>query len=1290
MGHGCCAVSSRIGDFRRTPRTTCLSVCPLYHPLIHGHFMFFPDQSHINRIREALWQRAGCASVMVGAGFSRNAKKVGPDTRALPLWNEVAKFLCDRLYPSGDSERLKHALVEASGTSGFLRLAQEYEAAFGRGALHRLIQELVPDDDYVPDDIHARLLRLPWRDVFTTNWDTLLERTRPLVADRAYSVMRTPEEIPTATRPRIVKLHGSFPAHIPFIFTEEDYRTYPKRFAPFLNTVQQAMMETVFCLIGFSGEDPNFLHWSGWVRDNLGESAPKIYLAGWLDLSPHRRRMLEDRNVVPIDLAHHPQAASWPEHQRHRYATEWILHTLERGRPYDVTEWPSLPDWGHSTVPEYLQPVEYVTINAPVEEPNPPVGSAEPADLEQVRAVIRAWAHNRNAYPGWLFIPPSKHFLFSRSTPEWERAILRVISELAPHERLAVLRELVWRRENMLEPLSEKVVAVAMATLDGIDCQARKIGGIEEHPMRWVDLREAWRYLAMALLTAARQNFDREAFDLRLAALLPFMGDHPDVAQRVHQEKCLWALYASDFAALDGLLKEWRPEGSDPVWMMRKAAILVETDRLDDAVRLLNRSLLLVREAPRGNFTVATPSREGWILWLALAFERGFSHSTDEVMEVPSAFRRWQQLAALECDAFAQKRDFLSALQDNPEKQDGPLFELGARRGKAIHFSNAEYERWIAARRAVRLSEVAGLPPSASHMVVASDMLAIAADHLVTADYALASRLVLRFAKSENDATLNRVFARPRIATVPLKEIDALVELTTNSITYVLPRVVSASARANFWITRLRIAMETLSRLVLRLSAARAEAIFKQALSYYRMEGVAQNRWLQTPVDHLLSRSWEALPKSYRTGLIFDVLSAPIVGLDGLEIADRFYPDPGSLLSSVEDIAPPRAQETEGRWSEIVQLIVRGLRTGGEARRRAASRLILLVLWGRLAENEISLVAQALWKGDHTMPNTLPGEVMLYDWTFMLLPEPEPGLAERLFRRKWLGSQAPKDEKDFNDFLWQLGNAFVSLRNHQRPLVLTDVERTNIEAIVETWVQFPVCSDDNPWVESNTDEGVWGLQFILPEISLSPSVAKALLSKAVALNHTKAPGFRLFAGLAKAMPDQLDEIVMSMRMGLSSDNMAVAEEAILGLHTWLKVSSGKGSEVPVPADDLLREIGVIIATRRKGALNRALQVARWVFSYGSKEQRDLIGQTTLYGLRYLIEELRYDRDHGEDSDVEIPLLRWGCAHLALAMSGAGYKADPTVITWAEVTRDDPLPEVRHAEGPISATPASDT
>ena len=52
--------------------------------------MMIPDQSHINRIRAALWKSPeGFASVMVGAGFSRNARKAGP-TRARFLFGKTS------------------------------------------------------------------------------------------------------------------------------------------------------------------------------------------------------------------------------------------------------------------------------------------------------------------------------------------------------------------------------------------------------------------------------------------------------------------------------------------------------------------------------------------------------------------------------------------------------------------------------------------------------------------------------------------------------------------------------------------------------------------------------------------------------------------------------------------------------------------------------------------------------------------------------------------------------------------------------------------------------------------------------------------------------------------------------------------------------------------------------------------------------------------------------------------------------------------------------------------------
>ena len=306
---------------------------------------------------------------MIGSGFSRNARKTRFDARDMPLWADIAEELFKQLYPESTSDGSSGTSVVAPSVDNVLRLAQEYETAFGRSDLYRLLDQLIRYTEFTPGKAHVRLLKLPWRDVFTTNWDTLLEGATSEALELPYRVVQSTKQLPIVSQPRIIKLHGSFPSQFPLIVTEEDYRTYPSEFAPFVNTVQQAMMETVFFLIGFSGDDPNFLNWSGWVRDNLGEAALKIYLAGWLDLSPHQRRMLEARGVVPIDVANHPKASSWPVYRRHEYATEWLLHTLEPSRAYDETTWPSPPEEEETPIPEHLRPVHRIVPDVPKREP---------------------------------------------------------------------------------------------------------------------------------------------------------------------------------------------------------------------------------------------------------------------------------------------------------------------------------------------------------------------------------------------------------------------------------------------------------------------------------------------------------------------------------------------------------------------------------------------------------------------------------------------------------------------------------------------------------------------------------------------------------------------------------------------------------------------------------------------------------------------------------------------------------------------------------------------------------
>ena len=168
-----------------------------------------PDQSHINKVRDALSIRPiSRASVMVGGGFSRNALKARFGARDMPLWSDIAVELFRQLYPEGAGSGSYDEGAITPSTDNVLRLAQEYETAFGRSELYILLEQLIQDTEFTPGEAHLRLLRLPWRDVFTTNWDTLLERASSDTLEHPYRVVQSAKQLPIVTLQRIIKLHG--------------------------------------------------------------------------------------------------------------------------------------------------------------------------------------------------------------------------------------------------------------------------------------------------------------------------------------------------------------------------------------------------------------------------------------------------------------------------------------------------------------------------------------------------------------------------------------------------------------------------------------------------------------------------------------------------------------------------------------------------------------------------------------------------------------------------------------------------------------------------------------------------------------------------------------------------------------------------------------------------------------------------------------------------------------------------------------------------------------------------
>lgn len=250
-----------------------------------------PAYTHLLKIRDKLWASEGNSKVtiMVGAGFSRNAAKIEESFEGMAVWNDLKSILLGDL--------INHSNIN---NKSVLEIGELYVEEYGRSALDEVLKKSIPDENYEPSKLYDKLLNLPWADIYTTNYDTLLERAKSNIYERNYQVIYDVSDIPTSIQPRIIKLHGSFPANRPFIFTRKDYDNYPELFSPFVNMVQQSIMETTFVLIGFSGDDPNFEKWTSWVRNNLKEHMPKIYMIGMDE--GRREESLDKKGITLIDF----------------------------------------------------------------------------------------------------------------------------------------------------------------------------------------------------------------------------------------------------------------------------------------------------------------------------------------------------------------------------------------------------------------------------------------------------------------------------------------------------------------------------------------------------------------------------------------------------------------------------------------------------------------------------------------------------------------------------------------------------------------------------------------------------------------------------------------------------------------------------------------------------------------------------------------------------------------------------------------------------------------------------
>ena len=915
------------------------------------------------------------AAVMVGAGFSRNAMPVEPTSASFPSWQELGDVLFRKLHRRAPSDDERYLSLP--------RLAEQVQAVFGRPALDGLLRQAIPDLAYEPSLLHSQLLNLPWQDVFTTNYDTLLERARASVTLNHYDVVAKKEDLYHSNKPRIVKLHGTFPSP-PFIITEEDYRRYPSDHAPLVNTVCQSLLEKTLCLIGFSGDDPNFLQWIGWIRDHIGmETSPKIYLVGMLNtMNEADKKLFDRRSIVVVDLS-----VFSTEHER---AFGELLAYLNRRIVVDVSVFSTDHEKALGESLGYLKGRKCYTASWPTVSADASLWPTETGS-EKYADIVAEWRRQREEYPGWVVMPEDRRRSLWLYTERW----LSRLSQMSSADRadldnpldLELAFELAWRLDRCLFPLIGDLPVfleeVATKYSDATLSLPQDAG--------WTtaSVSEAVANIRLWLLRHYREEgLDEEWQAVAQALQNDFARLLPECRARFRLEKALQALFRFDPVEAKRLLVDWQHSESLPFWEAKRAALMAELGETAAAHSVLETSLLAIRRKlslnrVSDNYTLV--SQESVVMLLLWAVERGMTargQDTKGSNRFEEMSERWNELARFRCDPRREIAWFSARLR-NPAVRWKPestthSFDLGYV-STTIH-GGIDPEA-VAAYGLLRMYEDIGMPYRMEYMTFVKDPVESILPRVrsYSPHWALTNIVRLGNAKATDG-----LFDREYLDGLRSDEADRFLEMY-------LPAFERTIAMANesdlSEVKNFALLGKTLPEVFSRLCYKCSPAYRKRLLAALRAIYGSKQRRMFAQVGQFANRLFDSMSVEELARAVPSLIDFPVPErLNEIEV--REFVNPLRQVRLPASVRPDALLVTE---EEINQLLDR-LAPSVSDREWALTSLVWLHEQGKLNEQQSGRLGVALWEGveDLGVPE-VPG---YYSFACITLPHPseiDPG-----------------------------------------------------------------------------------------------------------------------------------------------------------------------------------------------------------------------------------------------------------------------------------------------------------
>ena len=805
------------------------------------------SELYINEIVNSLLEHR--AAVLIGAGFSRNADPVNNTIKSkMPMWNGLIDKFCDKLGIDDKHRKYLNTLT----------VAQELEESYGRPYLEKMIKTVMDDDAYEPSDIHVNLMTLHWSDVFTTNYDTLLERAAKKVADYKYQfILDQKDLVYSAGTPRLIKLHGSFPSNGPFIITEEDFRTYPADHAPFVNTVQQSLLENTFCLIGFSGDDPNFLKWIGWIHDNLGiKNSPVIYLITHRHFSPAKESDLTSKKikVIALDDIKSYQDNSITNDEDYikelyrRFLTDLVKRTKEVEE--DGVNWPGNDAYFFHS---------------------------EKSSLKEIYNKLKTI---HDAYPGWIIAPYRKHKILSLVIGSFERVIIdkKIFKNgkggLMPEEKeyfkiteeedaklteiekaklyLEISYEYCWLNSILGRALSAQSIKNMAFHLEKYNALSK-----EE---KTSELERQFYFILLMELRSFRIYKNEEEWN-SLYNNLSKMPLSTDEKNQLIYEDIYHDIYNLKFSDLEKKTSNITTDKNYPLWCLKKAGLLASVGRYTDAATLLLPAINEIRFVTSDNsktLDIRSRSIESCLVTLynfVIQAQDSSSHHlrlpSDDFLETPKMDSEFDFIWGQENSQYAT---FLSdEYEYKPETITKTSFDLGrASTSTSLGRNNNDY---FTALSFISFREETGVPYKLSNVVNKNGIIG-AAKRL--APYSAILPIVLSIL-SEEDKPIKGILSRSYLASLDVKAVDELTDTCLECLNASLNMMKEERTdmfNKNLRVFPVSVLPEALSRFCTRCSASK----FDEMLIILQEEYENWNTRLMPDMREFVNRLIESIP----------------------------------------------------------------------------------------------------------------------------------------------------------------------------------------------------------------------------------------------------------------------------------------------------------------------------------------------------------------------------------------------------------------------------------------------